>query len=315
MELIRGLHNLRPAHRGCVLTIGNFDGVHQGHQELIARTVRHARRTGLPATVMTFDPMPREFLAPESAPPRILTLRDKLAALSNFGIERTLVVRFDERLSTMAPDRFVEGVLHQSLGVAAVVVGDDFHFGKSRYGDFERLSDFARALGFVAEACPCVIVDGERCSSTAVREALAIPDLARAARLLGWPYRICGRVRQGQKLGRKLGLPTANIALARPLALRFGVYAVKARSGERSWGGVANLGVRPTLGMTRCLLETHLFGEPGSLYGEPLEVRFEAFLRPEMRFGSVDELGRRMRADAEQARALLAEQSFTESAT
>lgn len=312
MELIRGLHNLRPEHRGCALTIGNFDGVHLGHQALIERTVAHAQNLGLPATVMTFDPTPREFLAPEGAPLRVFSLRDKLAALAGFGIQRTVVVGFDRRLSSMSAEQFVDAVLVQGLGVAAVVVGDDFHFGQARSGDFERLAAFGAQLGFVAEACSSIQFLGERCSSTALRSALAVPDLRRAAGLLGRPYRLSGRIRQGQKLGRRLGLPTANITLSRPLALRRGVYAVRARCLGQRWDGVANFGVRPTLGLTRFLLETHLFGEPGSIYGECLEVEFEAFLRPEMRFASLDELGQQMNTDAATARRLLADLSPTD---
>ena len=305
MELIRGLHNLRERHRGCVLSIGNFDGFHRGHQALIARLKQHASRLGVPVAVQVFEPTPREVFAKDAAPGRVATFRDKLSALSAAGVERVLCVRFDRRFAAIEATRYVEDVLVGKLGVKAVVVGDDFRFGAGRGGDLALLQRLGAKLGFTAEAVGAVSVGGERVSSTAVREALALPDLARAERLLGRPYALGGRVRRGAQLGRKLGMPTVNVPMRRKPALRMGVYAVQVRAAGREWNGVANLGIRPMLERHDCVLEAHVFGEPGSLYGELVEVRFMKFLRDEQRFDSFEALAAQMQEDGAQARAVL----------
>ncbi len=318
MELIRGLHNLRERHRGCVLSIGNFDGFHRGHQALIARLRQHAARLGVPVAVQIFEPTPREFFArgqapaPSSAgtariegPGRLATFRDKLAQLQAAGVERVLCVRFSQRFAAIDATRYVEDVLAGKLGVRAVVVGDDFRFGAGRGGDLALLQKLGARLGFEAEALGAVTSGNERVSSTAVREALALPDLARAERLLGRPYALGGRVRRGQQLGRKLGMPTVNVPMRRKPALRMGVYAVQVRAAGREWSGVANLGIRPMLARRDCVLEAHVFGDPGTLYGEQVEVRFMKFLRDEMRFESFEALAAQMQQDGAQARAAL----------
>jgi riboflavin kinase / FMN adenylyltransferase len=309
MELIRGLHNLRERHRGCVLSIGNFDGFHRGHQALIARLRQHAARARVPVAVQIFEPTPREYFArgkAGAAPPgRVATFRDKLAALSGAGVERLLCVRFNQRFAAIPAQRYVEDVLVARLGIQAIVVGDDFRFGAGRGGDLRLLRELGAKHGFVAEAVEAVTVGGERASSTALREALAVPDLARAGRLLGRPYVLSGRVRRGAQLGRKLGMPTVNVPLRRRPALRMGVYAVRVRAAGREWDGVANIGVRPMLEKSACVLEAHLFGEPGSLYGQMVEVGFTEFLRDEQRFESFDALAAQMQADGAQARAVL----------
>lgn len=313
MELIRGLHNLRPEHRGCVLSIGNYDGVHRGHQALLAKLREHSRRLGLPATVLVFEPTPREYFTPAEAPPRVVTLRDKLAALEAEGVARVVVVRFDARLAALSGAEFVQRVVIDGLGARALVVGDDFRFGARRSGDFALLQAMGAEHGFSAEQLDTLEVQGGRCSSTALRSLLAEARLDEAAQLLGRRYRICGPVRHGLKLGRQLDMPTANIALRRVPPLPLGVYAVRARiAGDtRTWTGVASLGVRPTLGLTRCLLETYLFGEPGSIYGRLLSVDFQRFLRPELRFDSLDALKLQMHRDAEDARAGFAREAAT----
>jgi riboflavin kinase/FMN adenylyltransferase len=314
MELIRGLHNLRERHRGCVLSIGNFDGFHRGHQALIARLKQHASRLGQPVTVQIFEPTPREFFAPAKAPDgstrgqapgRVATFRDKLAQLEAAGVARVLCVRFNQRFAAIEAERYVEEVLVGKLGVKAVVVGDDFRFGAGRGGDLALLQKLGARSGFAAEAVGPVTVNGERVSSTTVREALAVPDLARASLLLGRPYALGGRVRRGAQLGRKLGMPTVNVPMRRRPALRMGVYAVQVRAAGRDWNGVANLGVRPMLERGNCVLEAHVFGEPGTLYGELVEVRFVKFLRDEQRFESFEALAAQMQADGAQARATL----------
>jgi len=311
MELIRGLHNLRERHRGCVLSIGNFDGFHRGHQALVARLKQQARRAQAPATVQIFEPTPREFFGRGQAPGRVATLRDKLAQLEAAGVERVLCVRFNRHLAALTAAAYVEDVLVGRLGVRAVVVGDDFRFGAGRGGDLALLKELGGRFGFAAEAVAAVEAGGERASSTALRQALAVPDLARAERLLGRRYALCGRVRRGAQLGRKLGMPTVNVPLRRPPALRLGIYAVRVRAAGRDWDGVASLGVRPMLekkglGQGGCVLEAHVFGEPGSLYGQLVEVRFMQFLRDERRFESFDALAAQMQADGAQARAVLA---------
>lgn len=313
MELIRGLHNLRPEHRGCVLSIGNYDGVHRGHQALLARLRESATRLGLPATVLVFEPTPREYFAPAEAPPRVLTLRDKLAALAEQGVERVVIARFEARLAALTGIEFVQQVIVGQLGARAVVVGDDFRFGARRSGDFELLQQLGCEQGFEVGRLATLEVQGGRCSSTALRGLLAEARLSEAAQLLGRPYSIRGPVRHGLKLGRQLDMPTANISLRRTPPLPLGVYAVQAQVAgqERLWSGVASLGVRPTLGLTRCLLETHLFGQPGDLYGRLLRVDFRRYLRPELRFDSLDALKLQMHRDADDARAGFAREAVT----
>lgn len=305
IELVRGLHNLRERHRGCVMTVGKFDGVHRGHQALLRQTSEHARRLGVPATVLSFDPSPREFFAPNKAPPRISTLRDKLLALQRCGIERLVLARFNQRMARIPPADFLEDILLRRLGARLLVVGDDLRFGRNRAGDIQYLLSRATELDYAVVAVDTVQVEGDRCSSSAVREALAGCDFPRSERLLGHPYIVTGRVRRGLQLGRTLDMPTANISIRKRLAVPLGVYAVVGHCEGRSWPGVASLGVRPTLGLTQCLLETHLFDTSVDLYGRVLEVEFRHYLRPELRFGSLETLKQQMHADASDARRLL----------
>lgn len=305
IELVRGLHNLRERHRGCVMTVGKFDGVHRGHQALLAQTSEHARKLGVPSAVLSFDPSPREFFAPDKAPPRIGTLRDKLLALQRCGIERLVLTRFDQRMARIPPADFLEDILLRRLGARCLVVGDDLRFGRNRAGDIQYLQSRATELDYDVVAVDTVQVGGERCSSSAVREALAACDFARAERLLGHPYVITGRIRQGLKLGRTLDMPTANISIRKRLAVPLGIYAVIGHCEGRSWQGVASLGIRPTLGLTQCLLETHLFDTHVDLYGRVFEVEFRHYLRPELRFESLEALKQQMHADADDARRML----------
>lgn len=308
MDVIRGFHNLRERHHGCVLAIGNFDGVHRGHQALLARLQEHALSLNLPMAVQVFEPTPREFFSMQGSdasagesPGRINTLRDKLFELERCGVQRVLCARFDGRMAKIPAADYVQNVLVKQLGVRAVVVGDDFRFGAGRGGDLALLQKLGATHGFTAGSVSTVEVGGVRASSSAIRSALAKPDLARAAEMLGRTYSLRGRIRAGLRLGRQLGMPTANIALHRRPALRYGVYVVEASTGNRHWQGVANIGVRPTLEISRCLLEAHLFGDVGDLYGEILNVSFRHFLRPELRFESLDALRKQMHCDAQQA--------------
>ncbi len=305
MRVLRGFAPV-PQAKGCVLSIGNFDGFHLGHQALVRRLQEHAVQTGLPPLVQIFEPTAREYLTKGEAPGRISSLRGKLHELEAAGLAQVHVLRFGSHLAHWPAERYIEDLLVQRLGVKAVLVGDDFRFGAGRGGDIGLLQKLGKQHGFIAEPMGTVTVDGLRVSSSAVREALAQPDLQKAAQLLGRPYRYRGRVRRGLQLGRKLGMPTANIVLRRKPALRLGVYAVRARIEEgTAQAGVASLGVRPTLGGTPCLLETHLFGSEGELYGKVMEVEFVRFLRPEAKFDSLELLSAQMKKDADEARECL----------
>ncbi len=313
MELIRGLHNLKSsARRGCVLTIGNFDGVHLGHQALIAATVARARQLGLPATVLTFEPTPREYFGASASCARISTLRSKFLDLQQFGVDRWVVQRFDRCFAAQEPLAFIRDSLVGRLAIRGLIVGDDFRFGAKRAGDLALLEAEGRAQGFEIVAMGSVLSAGLRCSSTLIREALAVPDLARAASLLGRPYRMVGRVKSGLRLGRTLNMPTANVYMQRQPALRHGIYVVEltvlGAEGGVVMPGVANLGVRPTLDLTRCLLETHVLNGSPDLYGATVEVRFRQFLRPEERFDSLDALSAQMQRDKAEALAFFASQ-------
>ena len=306
MELIRGFHNLREQHRGCVLSIGNYDGVHRGHRALLARLRALSEQHGQPAVVQIFEPTPREFFAAEQAPGRVQCLRDKLQSLAEQKVDRVICARFGAGLAKLDAERFVRECLVERLGVRAIVIGDDFRFGAGRGGDLALLQRLGQQHGFTAESLDTVAEGAERISSSAVREALDQADLEVAENLLGRPYEISGRVRNGRKLGRELGMPTANIVLRRPMAIRYGVYAVTAQveAEAQVWPAVANIGVRPSIdGPVRRLLETHILGAPGDLYGRYLRVQFRQFIRAEQRFESLDALREQMQADRLRAEA------------
>lgn len=309
MEIIRGLHNLRGAHRGCVLTIGNFDGVHRGHQAVLAQLKALARAQQLPATVVSFEPTPREFFCPAEAPVRLAGLREKAVDLAAAGADRLLCLRFNRAFAQWPPQRFVEALLVDGLGARAVMVGEDFRYGHERAGDAASLAAAGRKHGFEVAPLPIVKVGGERISSTRVRAALAAGDTDLATALLGRPYRVCGRVVPGARLGRSLDVPTANLRIGARPAPRFGVYAVQVRvagEGGAVHQGAANLGVRPAVGGGECLLEVHLLDFDGDLYGRRLEVWFRDYLRPEASFDSNAALRAQMLADIQRTRILLA---------
>jgi len=302
MELIRGWHNLRPRHRGCVATIGNFDGVHRGHRAVLARLAQVGQELGLPATLLTFEPHPLEFLRPEAAPPRLTSLRNKLMALRDTGLARVLCLRFDRAFAALEPEEFVQRLLVERLGVRFLLVGDDFRFGRGRRGDFAMLQEAGKANGFAVEQMGTVLVDGERVSSTRVRQALLRGDLEQAERLLGRPYSICGRVIRGDRIGRTLGFPTANISLERTRPALLGIFVVQVRDGDQLRPGVASVGTRPSVGGTRLLLEVHLLDFHGDLYGRHLQVEFLKRLRGEEYFDSLEALTAQIARDADAAR-------------
>ncbi|MGE5242157.1 MAG: bifunctional riboflavin kinase/FAD synthetase [Bacteroidota bacterium] len=308
MELIRGWHNLRPQHRGCVATIGNFDGVHLGHQAVIGQLAEKAQELGLPTQVILFEPQPQEFFHPDAAVPRLTRLREKLQALRRFSVDRVLCLRFDSRFAAMEPEEFIRRILIDGLGVRYLVVGDDFRFGHKRRGDFDMLAAAGAKHGFQVVNMHTVTIDAERVSSTRIRATLAAGDLATAEKLLGRPYRMCGRVAHGDKLGRTLGFPTANIHLHRKATPITGIFAVEV-FGLRiePVPGAANVGTRPTVGGTRTLLEVHLLDFHEDIYGEQVQVNFLRKFRDEKRFDSLDELRRWITRDVEDVRAFFRE--------
>lgn len=303
MELIRGLHNLRPRHRGCVATIGNFDGVHRGHRRILDQVLEQARVRGLKSAVMLFEPQPQEFFAPEQAPPRLMTLRDKIRALDAAGIDLLLCCQFNDAFRSQSAEQFVQRLLVGGLGVEYLVVGDDFRFGAGREGDFAYLTAAGARFGFDVTDTPTCLIDDERVSSTRVRAALQQGDLAQAAVLLGRPYAISGRVRHGDKIGRQLNTPTANLAMRRVQSPVAGVYSVRVSgAGLNGAPAVANVGTRPTVNGTDNRLEVHLLDYDGDLYGKYLDVEFLHYQREEKKFDGLDALKTAIRQDIDHAR-------------
>lgn len=302
MRVIRGYS--RPLPFPTVLAIGNFDGVHRGHAALIRRLVEKAGEFAATPTVLTFEPHPREFFTPDSAPARLTTLREKLELLAESGVEQSVVGRFDAAFAALSAEQFVDRVLVAGLRVRHVIVGDDFRFGRGRCGDLRLLQELGAQRGFGAEEMGSVVADGERISSSGVRDALAAGDMERAARLLGRPYVIDGRVVRGEQIGRRIGFSTANIRIRHDPLPMSGVFVVEVGGlGEHPLPGVANLGVRPTANGTRPLLEVHLFDFDQDIYGAHLSVRFVHKLRDERRFPNFDALKAQIALDAQAARA------------
>ncbi len=309
MELIRGLHNLRPRHRGCALTVGAFDGIHLGHRAVIDHLKSKAKALGLPSTVIVFEPLPREYFRPLEAPPRITNFRERLAALAAAGVDRVLVLKFDEELRGMSAEAFIRRVFVEGLGARYIALGDDFRFGNSREGDFEYAREMADSFGYEVHKTDTLTVAGERVSSTRLREVLGAGDFDEAARLLGRPFTMTGRVEHGRKLGRELGSPTANVRLGRIRSPLSGVYAVRVSgAGFDNAKGVANVGTRPTLGDNlKATLEVHLLDCSANLYGQRLTVRFLHKLREEKKFDSLDALKAGIAGDIANARQWLSD--------
>ncbi|WP_163938274.1 bifunctional riboflavin kinase/FAD synthetase [Paraferrimonas sp. SM1919] len=306
MELIRGIHNIRARHFGCVLSIGNFDGVHQGHAAVLAQLKKVSKNMGLAATVMTFEPQPKEWFAKSAAPARLTSLREKIPLLAELGMERTLCVRFNKKFAEMTAEDFVEQLLVKQLGVKYLVVGDDFCFGKGREGSFDTLKRAGIKHGFEVVDTNSFKVSEDRVSSTLIRQALAQGNLVKAQQLLGHPYRLYGRVSHGEKIGRTLGFPTANIHLKRDIPPLLGIVAVKVSIEAGPWlNGVANIGTRPTVAGQQILLEAHIFDFNDNLYGKRICVEIVKKIRDEQPFGSLNELKIQITKDAKAARAYL----------
>lgn len=302
MRVFRG--HSRPVPAPVVLAIGNFDGVHLGHAALVKRLAQVAAQSQLAPTVLTFEPHPREFFAPASAPARLTTLREKLELLSEGGARQAMICPFNAGFAGLSADEFIEQVLVRGCQLRHLIIGDDFRFGRGRTGDFALLQEAGQRFGFAVEAMGSVLVDGERVSSSGVRRALQAGNMELAARLLGRPYIIDGQVLHGQKLGRQIGFATANLRIKHNPLPMSGVFAVEVSGlGEQPLPGVANLGIRPTVNGTRPLLEVHLFDFNRDIYGAHISVRFAHKLRDEQRFPNIDALKAQIAADAAAARA------------
>ena len=303
MQILRSIPSA--ATHPIALTIGNFDGVHLGHQAMLAKLRAAAAARGLPACVMTFEPHPREFFAPDKAPVRLTSLREKLELLAQHGVERTHVLRFNFSLAQVTAQDFIERILVRGLGAQWLQVGDAFRFGARRAGDLNMLKAHAAQHGYAVEAMATVELDGERVSSTAVREALAAGDMSKAGRLLGHPYRISGRVVRGDQLGRKLGFPTANVQMKHTRPPLTGIFAVEFRRGQGApVQGVASLGVRPTVKAQGAapVLEVYLFDFKEEIYGESVSVDFLHKFRDEAKYVDLETLKQQIARDVMDAR-------------
>jgi riboflavin kinase / FMN adenylyltransferase len=293
------------------VTIGNFDGVHLGHQAVLERLTGLARALGVPAVVMSFEPTPREYFMGAAAPPRLLRFREKFAQLVDQGVDRLFCARFDAAMAALSPEAFIRDYLVEGLGTRYLVIGDDFRFGRNRAGDFGTLQAAGNEHGFEVADTPTRVVDGVRVSSTAIRAALAAGDLGLATSLLGRHYAMSGRVLEGRRLGRTLGFPTVNLRPGRRVLPVTGVFAVVVNGvAERPWPAVANLGTRPTVDGTEPLLEAYLFDFDADVYGRRITIEFVARLRDEQRFDGLASLTAQMHVDAERARRILADAGY-----
>lgn len=309
MQLIRGLAHIKPFVDGCVLTIGNFDGLHLGHRAVIKKLVARGEALGLPVVIMIFEPQPLEYFLKDNEPSRLSALRDKAIQFGDLPVDYLLIARFNRRFANVDAEQFVDEILLKKLNIKHLVIGDDFHFGKARRGNFNLLKEKGQKHGFSVEDTGSYLVEDCRVSSTLIRDALAAGDLAQAERLLGHSYSICGRVAHGDKRGRTLGYPTANIKLFRKNTPVNGVFAVTMTGvDDQPVYGIANVGTRPTVdGSSKVILETHLFDFDREIYGRYVEVHFKQKIRDEMRFASVDELKAQIIDDVKVAKAFFAD--------
>lgn len=308
MRLIRGLTHLEPLQQGCVLTIGNFDGVHLGHRAVIEKLAQQGRLLNLPVVVMSFEPQPLEYFSQQNAPSRLTRLREKIIQFLTLPIDNVLILSFNQPFSNYDAEEFVSHVLVEKLNVKHLVVGDDFHFGKARRGNFALLRDYGKQFGFKVENTQSYQVQGIRVSSTLIRDALGEGNLKLAEKLLGRAYSICGRVAHGNKIGRTLGFPTANIQLFRKNTPINGVFAVTMTGvADQTLHGVANVGVRPTVsGEATVILEVHLFDFNTDIYGCTVEVHFKHKIRDETRFSSLAQLTTQIEKDVSAAKLFFA---------
>jgi riboflavin kinase / FMN adenylyltransferase len=308
MRIIRRISYLPLFERGSVLTIGNFDGVHLGHKSVIKKLVQRSKELGLPVVIMIFEPQPLEYFLGTNAPPRLTRLREKILHLAKLPVDDLVIVRFNKQIADFDAGQFIDDVLVKRLNVKHLVIGDDFRFGKDRQGDFNLLREKGKAFGFQVQDTGTFLIAGQRVSSTLIRNALAAGNLDNAEAMLGYPYSVCGRIVHGNKRGRTMGYPTANILMVRKNSPVSGVYAVTMTGfGDREYQGVANVGIRPTVdGSNNVVLETFLFDFDQDIYGYYVEVHFKQKLRAERRFQTVDELKEQIVNDVAEAKKFFA---------
>lgn len=298
MEFIRGEHNIKAQHYGCVASVGNYDGLHPGHQQVIQALVAYGKQINLPVTIVSFEPHPVEFFAPSSAPPRLMTVREKLEALHELRVDRFLCLRFNRELARTEPEEFIQNLLIDKLGVRIIVVGDDFRYGRMRRGDFKMLSSIGSQYGMEVYRTESFLEGGDRVSSTRIRESLAAGEIEQANRLLGRDYSISGRVVRGDGNGAKWGFATANIRLKYQNPALTGIFVVEVDFGDGTTvPAVASLGVRPTVGGKFFVLEVHILDFESNIYGRRIRVRFKRKLRDEVNFLSIDLMYHQIRQD------------------
>ena len=302
MKLLRRVQHIPELNAGCVATIGNFDGVHRGHQALLATLRERASQLQLPTVVLLFEPQPGEYFNREKAPLRLYRLREKIQALCPCGVDYVYCLKFDKQLATMSPAEFAEHIVFSRLNAKYLLLGDDFRFGRDRGGDLALLKTMGEKSGAVVESCPDFCINQERVSSTQIRRALYLGELDRAKSLLGREYSLCGHVMHGNGMGRQWGVPTANLSVHRSTLPLSGVFCVRVKRKGVVLAGVANIGNRPTIDGSKNVLEVHLFDFDESLYGEMLQVFFLYKLRDEIKFSSVDALIAQIHADVAAAR-------------
>jgi len=292
MRLIRGLTHLEPLEQGCVLTVGNFDGVHAGHKKVIEKLAVQGKAMNLPVVVMMFEPQPLEFFLGQNAPSRLTRLREKVIQFKPLPVDNLVIIKFNQAIADYKAEHFIADLLVAKLNVKHLVVGDDFHFGKARRGNFAMLKEKGQQFGFKVEDTHSFFVSQHRVSSTLIRDALGRGELLKAKQMLGRDYSVCGRVAHGNKRGRTIGFPTANIQMFRRNTPITGVYAVTMEGVDgKELQGVANVGTRPTVdGGKKVILETHLFDFDKEIYGYYVEVLFKKKIRDEARFNSLNEL-------------------------
>jgi riboflavin kinase/FMN adenylyltransferase len=305
LELIRGLHNLRERHKGCVLTIGKFDGVHLGHKAVLSQVVNKAHELNLPSTVMVFEPQPEELFQPQHAPARLSTLRDKCVRLAKLGIDRLICVKFDRQFAQYSAEQFISELLVDKFGVKFLVVGDDFRFGQKRAGDFALLEEEGKRSNFEVVSTASYRLDDCRISSSVIRKLLADGLFSQAKAMLGRGFSIDGKVVHGEQNGRTIGFPTANLIMKRVKSPVEGVFTANVIHNNTHYKGVANIGTRPTLNGKRVQLEVHLFDVDKDLYGQYISVELMHKIRHEIKFDSFDMLRKQIELDARQARELL----------
>ncbi len=303
MEFIRGQHNIADRHHGCVASVGNYDGIHPGHRQVIQRLVEKSRMYGLPSVIVSFEPHPLEFFVGDKAPPRLMSVRDKITALRTLDVDRMCCLRFNHQLANTEAEDFIQDLLIKKLGVRCILVGDDFRFGRNRRGDFGMLRSIGEANGMQVEKTESFLVEGLRVSSSSIRACLSVGDLPAASRLLGRPYSISGRVVRGDGNAANWGFATANIRTRIQKPVLQGVFVAQVRLPDgRLRPAVSSFGIRPTIGGTAPVLEAHLLDYEGDLYGQYIQLQFLHKLRDEAAFASVEAMCGQIQLDIEAAR-------------